>query len=147
MNCFVRLNSADSRHNEQQNQMSEQESPWMFRDSILESQYQNELRDSIYDRARPALKIFIGFSWLSKIHYFIILYFTNWKTVELIVAFARILFLAFFTAAFAMNLKAETRRRAGMPFIWISRAVFFPLYLFQETGIPVFYTEVLAAKV
>jgi hypothetical protein len=147
MGSFNRMDSADSRHTEQQNRLGEQESPWMFRALILESQYQNELRDSLYDRTRPAAKIFIGYSWLSKIHYFIILYFSEWKTEEMIIALLRTFLLAFFTAVFTMKLKAETRRRAGTPFIWISRAVFLPILLCLETGIPVFYTEVLAAQV
>jgi hypothetical protein len=137
----------DSRHTEQQKRLSEQNPPWMFRDLILESQYQNELRDSIYDRARPAANVFIWCSWLSKIHYFTILYITNWKIEESIVVFARIFNLSFFTVAFTMNLKAETRRRAGTLFIWIFRAIVLPLYIYQETGIPVFYTELMAAQV
>jgi hypothetical protein len=145
MGSFNRTDSADSRHTEQQNRPSEQESPWMFRDLILESQYQNELIDSIYDRARPAANVFIGFSWLSKIHYFIILYFTEEKLEELIMA--RVILLAVFTVVFAMKLKAETRRRSGTPFIWIFRAILFPIHLFLETGIPVFYTELMAAQV
>jgi hypothetical protein len=147
MSSFDRTDSADSTRHTEQQRLSEQESPWVFRDLILESQYQNELRDSIYDRTRPAAQIFIGCSWLSKIHYFIILYLTNWKIEESIVVFARIFLLSFFTAAFTMKLKAETRRRAGTPFIWIFRAIVLPLYLYQETGIPVFYTELMAAQV
>jgi hypothetical protein len=136
-----------ARHAELQNRLSEMGSPWMFRDFISESQYQNELRDSLYDRTRPAANIFIGCSWVCKIQYFIILYFSEWKTEELIMAFARIFLLAFFTTMFTMKFKAETRRRAGTLLIWISRLIFSPLYLYQETGIPVFYTELLSAQV
>jgi hypothetical protein len=136
-----------SRQDNSSNRQNLRKSPWKFKDQVLESIYKTEYIDSAYDRTRPAAQIFFLCTWPSKIYYFISLYFTERKAEELLIAFARLFFLAIFTTIFTLNFQAETRRRAGRLFIWISRLVFLPMYLYQLTGIPVFYTELLSAQV
>jgi hypothetical protein len=122
-------------------------SPWIFKDVVLESQYQTELRDSLYNRARPTAQITVLFSWLCKIPQYIVLYFSETAREDVNMALIRVLLLGFFTPIFTLNFDSETRRRAGMAFIWVSRAILLPLYLYLETGIPFFSTELLSAQV
>jgi hypothetical protein len=139
--------SEDTRQRLTSKRLSVSNSPWRFKDHVLESLYRAKYVDSLYDRTRHAAQIFFVCTWPSKIYYFISLYFSDWKAEELLIAVTRMLTLTLFTAMFTLNFEVETRKRAGMPFIWISRSVMLPLYLYPLTGIPVFYTELLSAQV
>ena len=66
---------------------------------------------------------------------------------ELGTALIRQTLLIFFTALVVFKFESRTKAWIGIALILISRTVLLPLHLFQETGVPMFSTELVSAQV
>jgi hypothetical protein len=139
----------DSKQRENRKRKQIAESPWAFSDLGLELLYKADHRDCLCDRARPFGQIQIIVAWLFKIpfYYSQISSGSTWTLGELWTAVVRQALLIFFTIMVALNFESETKKVISTVLIWISRVIILPLHLFQETGVPLFSTELIAAQV
>jgi hypothetical protein len=125
------------------------DSPWSFRDIVMETQYESDHRACLYERVRPFGQIYALIAWALKIPflYTSIASGSQWDAEEIWTASIRMIVQTVNTTLIFLNLSMEMRRRVGVLWIWISRTILLPLHMFHETGIPIFSTELITAQV